>query len=129
MPIQRSTFAAAFVAAALLLASTAHAELSKADRKAAQKMLGGTLYLRTDAPCTQGRHPFGVFLSPLVDVSPRGVNTDAQNGASFGWYHASSTVWAVRVNDSVELDELEWGEDENENTVEIELTGVGRTDG
>jgi len=129
MLIQRNTLAAAFVAAGLLLASTAHAELSKADRKQARKMLAGTLYLRTDAPCTQGRHPFGVYLSPLVDISPRGVNTDAQNGASFGWYHASSTVWEVRVNDSVELDELEWGEDENKNTVEIELTGVGKTDG
>jgi hypothetical protein len=128
MSIQRPTLAASFVAVALLLAGAAHAELSKADKKAAQKMLGGTLYLRTDAPCTQGRHPFGVFLSPLVDISPRGVNTDAENGASFGWYHASSTVWAVRVNDSVELDEMEWSED-NENTVEIELTGVGKTDG
>ncbi len=126
MLLQRSTVATAFVAAALLFASTAQAELSKADRKQAKQMLSGTLYLRNDAPCTQGRHPFGVYTSPLVDISPRGVNTDAQNGASFGWYHASSTVWEVRVNDSVELDSMDWGDD---NTVEIELTGVGKTDG
>ncbi|MEP7010154.1 MAG: hypothetical protein ABJC13_07510 [Acidobacteriota bacterium] len=121
----RSTLATAFVAAALLLASTAQAELSRADKKKAEKMLAGTLYLRIDGPCTQGRQPFGVFLSPLVEVSPRGVNTDADQGASFGWYHASSTVWEVRVNDTVELDETDWDED----TVEIELTGVGKTDG
>ncbi|HEV7668358.1 MAG TPA: hypothetical protein VGS22_07530 [Thermoanaerobaculia bacterium] len=125
MPIQRTTFAAAFVAAAFLFTATAHAELSRADKKQAEKMLAGTLYLRTDAPCTQGRQPFGVYLSPLVEISPKGINTEADQGASFGWYHASSTVWGVRVNDTVELDETDWDED----TVEIELTGVGRTDG
>ena len=122
--MQRHTFAAVFVAVALF-ASSAHAELSRADRKQAEKMLAGPLYLRVDAPCTQGRQPFGVFLSPLVEVSPKGINTDANQGTSFGWYHASSTVWGVRVNDTVELDEADWDED----TVEIELTGVGKTDG
>lgn len=124
MPNLRPTLAAAFVAAALLFASTAHA-LSRADSKKAEKMLSGTLYLRVDAPCTQGRQPFGVYLAPLVEISPKGVNTEAGQGASFGWYHASSTVWGVRVNDTVELDEADWDED----TVEIELTGVGKTDG
>ncbi len=112
------------ILAAALLAPTAHA-LSRAEQKQAEKLLKGTLYLRIDAPCTQGRQPFGIYLSPLVEVSPKGVNTDADQGASFGWYHASSTVWGVHVNDTVELDETDWDED----TVEIELTGVGRTDG
>jgi hypothetical protein len=121
---KRSTFVAAF-AAAILFASTAQAELPKADRKKAAKMLGGTLYFRIDAPCTQGRQPFGVYLSPLVEVSPTGINTDSDQGASFGWYHASSTVWDVHPNDTVELDETDWDGD----SVEIELTGVGKTDG
>ena len=125
MPLRRHALAAAFVAAVLVAASPARAELSRADKKQAEKMLKGTLYLRIDAPCTQGRQPFGVYLAPLVEVSPKGVNTEADQGASFGWYHASSTVWGVRVNDTVELDEMDWDED----TVEIELTGVGKTDG
>lgn len=124
MSNKRLAFVAVFVAVALF-ASSAHAELSRSDKKQAEKMLKGTLYLRVDAPCTQGRQPFGVYLAPLVEISPKGVNTEADQGASFGWYHASSTVWGVRVNDTVELDETDWDED----TVEIELTGVGKTDG
>jgi len=111
----------------LVLSLPSRAELSRADRKAAQKKLeAGRLYLRFDAPCTQGRHPYGVYSSPVVDVSPRGVNTEAESGVSFGWYHASSTVWAVRVNDPVEFDDISW---EDDGTIEIELAGVGPADG
>lgn len=110
----------------LVLPSLAAAELPKKDRKAAvQRLSAGTLYLRIDAPVTQGRHPYGVYYSPIVEVSPTQVNTEAEDGASFGWYHASSTVWAVRVNDSVQYDDIEWDED----TAEIEFEGVGAADG
>ncbi len=111
---------------ALTLPSLAAAELPKKDRKlAVQKLEAGRLYLRIDAPVTQGRHPYGVYYSPIVEVSPTEVNTEAAEGASFGWYHASSTVWAVRVNDSVQFDDIEWDED----TAEIEFEGVGAADG
>lgn len=103
------------------------AEISKQERKAAKAMFSSDLYLRVDAPCTKGRHPYGVFLSPLIEASPRGVNTQVDEGASFGWFHAASTVWDVRVNDPVRLDELDWEADEA--SVEIELEGVGPADG
>lgn len=126
MPNLRPTLIAAFVAAAFLFTAGAQAELSRKDQKAARQMFKGTLYMRFDAPCTKGRHPYGVYLSPVVDVSPQGVNTETEGGGSFGWYHASTTVWAVRVNDPVEFDDISW---EDDGTLEIELIGVGSADG
>jgi hypothetical protein len=111
--------------AVLLGSSMAQAELTRADRKQANGLLAGTLYLRIDAPCSTGRHPMGTFMSPLVEVSPDGVNTDGDQGFSAGWYHAQSTYWGVGPNDTVKLDEMDWDGD----TVEIELEGVGRTEG
>lgn len=112
--------------ALLLAAGPAPGELSRQDRKAAKAMFKDKiLYMRTDAPCTQGRHPYGVYSSPVVDVSPEGVNLDAEGGASFGWFHAGSTVWEVRINDPVEFDELDFEDD----TVEVELEGVQEADG
>lgn len=87
----------------------------------------GVFYLRLDAPCTQGRHPYGVYQIPLVEVSPTGTNTEGDSGASFGWYHAQSTIWEARINDPMTVDELEWEEDEG--SVEIELEGTGSADG
>jgi len=120
---------AVMVAAGALLAAAvpASAALSRQDRKAAQKMLAGDLYLRIDAPCTQGRQPFGIYLAPLVEISPKGPNTDVDESVSFGWYHASSTVWNARVNDLMHFDELEW--DDESPSVEIELEGAGASDG
>ncbi len=110
---------------ALLLtaASSAQAALSRADQKKAKQILAGTLYLRFDAPCTQGRHPFGVFYSPLVEVSPTGSNSQATDEVNVGWYHASSTVWAATVNDSFTVDSIDYSDEEP--AVEIELEGVG----
>jgi len=120
---------AALVATALgltLAAEPLTAQIPKKERKAAAAMLKGkTLYMLTDAPCTQGRHAYGVYQSPVVDISPKGVNLQADEGVSFSWFHAGSTVWEVRVNDAVELDELDWEDD----TVEIELEGVDDSDG
>lgn len=115
-----------YVAAGALLlaaASPAQSALSRADQKKAKQILAGTLYLRFDAPCTQGRHPFGVFYSPLVEVSPTGSNSQATDEVNVGWYHASSTVWAATVNDSFTVDGIEY--DDEEPSVEIELEGVG----
>lgn len=110
---------------AMLAAMPAAAKLTKPERKEAESMLKGrTLYLRTDVPCTQGRHAYGVYQSSVVDVSPRGVNLETEGGASFGWFHAGSTVWDARINDSMKLDEMDFDDD----TVEIELEGVGESD-
>lgn len=106
-----------------LLAQPAAAKLDRKERKSAEKMFGDRVYLRIDAPATKGRHPYGVYYSPLVEVSPKGVNTDASQSADFSWYHASTTVWSARINDPMELDELDW--DDDEASVEIELEGTG----
>lgn len=101
------------------------AELNKADKKQARAYLAGPLYLRIDAPCGTGRHPMGVYYFPIVEVSPDGVNTEGETGFSAGIYHAQSTVWEVGPNDTFELDDMEFDED----TAEIELSGMGATDG
>jgi len=113
------------LAGGLLFSSVLHAELNKAQRKEANDLLSGTLYARIDIPCGTGRHPMGTYMFPLVEVSPDRVNTDDESSISAGWYHAQSTYWGIAPNDTLQLDEADWDED----TVEIELEGVGRTDG
>lgn len=113
------------LAGSLLFSSVLFADLSKADRKQAQAMLSGTLYTRIDIPCGTGRHPVGTYMYPLVEVSPDGVNTDNDSSFSAGWYNAQSTYWGIAPNDTLRFDEADWDED----TVELEFEGVGRTDG
>lgn len=113
------------LAGGLLVSSVLHADLNKQDRKQAEAMLSGTLYARIDIPCGTGRHPVGTYMYPLVEVSPDGVNTDNESSVSAGWYHAQSTYWGIAPNDTLRFDEADWDED----TVELEFEGVGRTDG
>lgn len=105
--------------------TAAQAELNKADKKAAKAYLSGTLYARLDIPCGTGRHPMGTYMFPLVEVSPEGVNTEKDEAFSAGWYHAQSTYWGIAPNDTLQLDELDYDED----AIEIELEGVGKTEG
>jgi hypothetical protein len=122
----RRSFQAALVLLVLIVsAAQLSAEIPKAQRKEAKAYLAGTLYLRIDAPCGTGRHPMGTYKFPLVEVSPDGVNTDTETGFSGGMFHAQSTYWGVGPNDTVTLDDMDFDED----AVEIELTGVGHTDG
>lgn len=115
--------AAIVILAAALLAPSASA-LTREEQKAAKAMLKGHLYLRIDAPSEKGRHPYGIYYRPLVKVSPSGANTAVENQMNFGWFHAGSTDWSVRVNDVVELDEAEFEGD----VVELELEGVGASE-
>ncbi|MEO1088347.1 MAG: hypothetical protein AAFY88_29295 [Acidobacteriota bacterium] len=112
----------AALAAACALPATA--ELSRDEKKAIEKKLEDvTLYMRMDAPCATGRHPYGVYKKPLVEVSPEGSNMDTSTTMNMGVFHADSTYWGIRINDPVELDEVDIDEDDYE--VEIELEGVG----
>ena len=112
---------------AAVAASGAHAQkISKQDKKAAEKLFSGKLYLRIDAPCETGRQPFGIYHSPLVDVSPEGASTDTGSGTTFGWWHAQSTDWSARINDEMTLDEIDWDE---EPTLELQLEGAGKSEG
>jgi hypothetical protein len=121
-PMRKLAPSVAALVSGLLLLVSAAAEPPKQDRKKIRQMLdSGKLYLRVDAPCVTGRHPFGVYYSPLVEVSPDGVNTEEREGVGFGMYHADSAYWGIRVNDAVRFDDMEW----DENTVEVEFEGVG----
>ena len=107
----------------VLTAMPAAADLGKADRNEIKKMLSGKLYMRIDAPCATGRHSFGTYTRPLVEVSPEGVNTDGDLEVTASWWHADSTYWGISINDPVESEEVDFDEEENE--VEVELEGVG----
>jgi hypothetical protein len=85
----------------------------------------GTLYARIDIPCGTGRHPWGTYKVPLVEVSPEGVNTDDQTTFQAGWFHAQSTYWGIAPNDTLQFDEMEIEED----VAEIEFEGMGETEG
>jgi len=118
----------ALLAVLLLAATTAtFAGLTAAEQKELKTLTKGTLYLRIDAPCATGRHAYGTYKRPLVEVSPTGVNTEAENTINASWWHADSTYWGVGVNDQVKVDEI--SVDNEESTVEIELEGVGPTEG
>lgn len=127
MKSKRFVVVLAALLASISVVAPGRAEISRQERKAAKAMFPDHFYLRLDAPCNKGRHPYGVYYSPLVEISPQGSNVEADGGASFGWYHAQSTVWAARINDEVELDDLDWEEDDGE--VEVELEGLGMADG
>jgi hypothetical protein len=115
------------VSLSVVLPSLAHAELSRDDRKQIKQVLDDAdLWMRVDAPCATGRHPYGTYQRPLVEISPDGVNTDADDGDSFSWWHADSTYWGIRINDPVEVDEFDIEADDGE--VEIELEGRGSAD-
>lgn len=109
-------------ASLLLAAAPADAGLSKEDRKAMKQALKGKLYMRMDAPCATGRHAYGTYKRPLVEISPEGSNTDTSTELNVSLFHADSTYWGIRINDPVELDEMDYESDDA--TVEIELEGV-----
>lgn len=107
----------------LLLMTTATASaLTKAERQEVKRMLSGPLYLKVDAPCATGRHTWGTYKRPLVEISPQEVNTDGDRTFTASWWHADSTYWGVQVNDQVELDEVEFERDDNEVEAELEAT-------
>ncbi len=111
-------------ALAVLLAPSVFAGLAKSDRKAAKKMLSGTLYMRMDAPCNKGRHSFGVYYSPLIEISPESSEMDDPDAFNASPWHAGGTYWGIRINDPVEIEEIDFDGDE----VELEIEGVGPAD-
>ena len=60
---------------ALVLPAVAAAQVPKPVRKQIRAMLRqGTLYARIDMPCKTGRHSWGTYKSPLVEISPNPAN-------------------------------------------------------
>jgi hypothetical protein len=108
--------------AALALATPALGGLSKPEREEIKGLLAsGTLYARIDIPCETGRHPFGTYKSPLVEVTPKGENTDGGKGLSTGLWHTESTYWGVGPNTALKFDDADF----DGKKIEIELRGVG----
>jgi len=60
------------VLVAVAIPSPGWAQLSRADRDAASKMVEGRLYLKIDAPCDHGREV------PMVQVSPTSVDLETR---------------------------------------------------
>jgi len=118
------------VLAALVL-TTSGAEradgLSREDKKEVKKMVEGVLYTRIDIPCETGRHAYGTFKSPLVEVAPDGLTSEARTGVNFqaNLFSARSAYWALAPNDPVVVDEIDFDDD----TIEIELEGTKSADG
>ena len=108
----------------MLLAVSAGAQMSRDEQKQAKAMLKGTLWLRLDVPSETGMQPFGMYRKPLIEVSPTAANTEVTSQMNIGWYHAGSTTWSVRVNDSVKVEEIEF----ESSTIEIEIEGVGTSE-
>ncbi len=108
-------------------AVAATAAMPKGDRATAEGLLKTTLYFRIDAPCGLGRHPFGTYKFPIVDVSPTEVTTKKESGISGGPFHAHGIYWGVGPNDAATFDSLKFYDDES--AIEIEMKGVGKSDG
>ena len=53
-----------------------HAQLSKEDHQAAQKMISGTLYLRVQVPYKFGIGAWAPYSESMLEASPSGINTD-----------------------------------------------------
>ena len=122
------TLISTLIAVLLLAVAPVGAELSKDDRKAIKSALkDGTLYMRMDAPCSTGRHAYGTYKRPLVEVSPEGSESDTSTELNVSFFHADSTYWGIRINDPVEFDEMDYESDEA--SIEIELEGVDSADG
>jgi hypothetical protein len=109
----------------LVLAVSVQAGANKEIKKKAKEMTRGTLYLRMDAPCATGRHAYGTYKRPLVEVTPEGIQTDPRQGSTYSWWHSDSTYWGVRINDPVRVDEI----DVEKGEVELELDGIGPAGG
>ena len=114
------------LAAAILLPTMGAAQVPKPVRKQIRAMLKqGTLYARIDMPCKTGRHPFGTYKAPLVEVTRDGENTEGGLGMNMSVWHHESTYWGVRPNDALKFDEGEFdGSD-----FEAEFVGVGAAKG
>lgn len=121
--IRLPLYALLAAAASSLLAFPATA-FTKAEKQEMKSMLKGPLYLKVDAPCATGRHAFGVYKRPLVEISPDKVNTDGDRVFTASWWHADSTYWGVQVNDFVVLDEVEFEGDDAEVEIELEAPQI-----
>ncbi len=80
------------------------AQLSTPDRRAAEKMMAGVLYLRLDVPCDYGR------MVPMLEVSPDGADS-SRKIADLSRENRENVYWLFGPNDTVQSVSLRWGID------------------
>lgn len=114
-------FAVAAGAVTFLAAPPASAEIPKPSRKEIKnEFVGKTVYARIDLPHKSGRHAWGTYKAPLVEITPEGANTEAEEGFRASVFHADSTYWGTMPNSKLRVEDVDFDED----TVEVELEGV-----
>jgi hypothetical protein len=114
----RSGVALLFV---FLLAPLAlRAQLSKEDHQAAQKMISGTLYLRSQAPQKYGMGLWAPYSVSMLEASPAGLSTERKlaeplKSISRNAYHLKQeeVYWGYLANTPVNHCKLEWEKDRN----------------
>ncbi|HZI94680.1 MAG TPA: hypothetical protein VFE84_10585 [Patescibacteria group bacterium] len=111
-----------FVLAGTPLARSLESDLKKEMKAKSSK----TFYLKTNVPYFSGRHPYGTYKRPLVTVTAKdGVKIEQSAEIQGGAFHAEGRRLVLRVNDMVKTDDINF--DSDENSLEIELVGTGRT--
>jgi hypothetical protein len=119
-----------FIISMLLAAITPTAlmaQLSSADRRQAEKMTSGILYLRIDAPCDYGR------IAPMLVVTPEKADSESRI-ADLSGENRESVYWQFGPNDAVKDTVLRWGINSvrlwtegappNNNELTIDFTGI-----
>lgn len=104
-----------------------HAQLTTADKKEAEKMVAGVLYLRLDAPCDYGR------MVALLVVSPEGADA-SRRIADLSEENRQHVYWLFGPNEAVHGAVLRWGIDsvrvwtegarKNRNELMIDFAGL-----
>ncbi len=92
-----------------------HAQLTAADKQAAEKMMEGVLYLRLDAPCDYGR------MVALLVVSPDGADASRRIG-DLSEENRDNVYWQFGPNAAIHHTVLRWGID----SVRVWAEGVRR---
>lgn len=118
-----------FAAPALAPAEAEAAKFSKAEKKAfedeVKAAFPGKAWALKDLPIKSGMAMMVPFVAPIAEITPQGTTIDTTGVATAG-FGAATTVWyGVRPYDTVELEEVDFDDDE----VTLVFHGVGDSDG
>lgn len=92
---------------------------SGSDKRAANEMMQGTLYLRTDIPCIRGSKGCSIWAAPLTEVSPADYSVTGNAAARDGrrgprgfiggaGMQVGTPYWGFGPNDTVRRYRLIW---------------------
>ena len=96
------------------------AQLSKEDHRAAQQLIEGTLYLRSQAPQKYGMGHWGPYSVSILEASPTGLSTERKLAEPLkpipgNAYHLKQEeiYWGYLANTAVNHCKLQWEKDTN----------------